>query len=139
MTANLKEWFKDLHEQENIDVAGGEGQVALIKSEAEKAEDDKKKWEKRETFRQKLSVDTKIVPDFNEAVGKDDKGVVTNANYLDEEGPEYRFKMEDFWLKGEQERAQRIFKMMHPLIFLSEKQPAYTKIQYNWVFQTQTT
>ena len=50
------------------------------------------------------------------------------------EGPRYRFKMEDFWLKGEQERAQRIFKMMHPLVFLPEELPSFEKIQYNWVF-----
>ena len=29
--------------------------------------------------------------------------------------------------------------MMHPLIFLSEKLPAFTKVQYNWVFQTLST
>jgi len=43
--------------------------------------------------------------------------------------------MEDFWLKENDPRAQRIFKMMHPLIFLHEKRPAYEKIQANWVFQ----
>jgi hypothetical protein len=46
--------------------------------------------------------------------------------------------MEDFWLKSEQARAQRIFKMMHPLIFLNEELPSYEKIQYNWVFQALT-
>jgi hypothetical protein len=32
-------------------------------------------------------------------------------------------------------RAKRIFKMVHPLVYQTEKEPAFEKIQNNWVFQ----
>jgi len=48
----------------------------------------------------------------------------------------FKIKCEDFWLRGsEDERRETLFRKMHPLIFLKEEQPAYVKIQNNWVFQ----
>ena len=49
-------------------------------------------------------------------------------------GPEVRFHMKDFWEMPDDPRADRIFKMVHPLVFLPENLPAFEKIQNNWVF-----
>ena len=76
-------------------------------------------------------VDTKSGEDRRAGPNKD-------LSSADVEGPEVRFKMEDYWLKSEYERARSIFRKQHPLIFLKEDQPAWKKIQSNWVFQCLT-
>ena len=50
-------------------------------------------------------------------------------------GPEERFKNKDYWEMPNDPRAKRIFKMVHPLVYQTEKEPAFEKIQNNWVFQ----
>lgn len=114
----MKEWFMDLHMTKNFDGTF-----------TEPTEEEYK--ERQKVLTDKLC-ELGIVKDRNEAMfiadNDKDRGHPDFIKGLVDEGPSYRFKMEDFWLKGEQERAQRIFKYMHPLIFLPEKLPSFIKI-----------
>jgi len=43
--------------------------------------------------------------------------------------------MKDYWEMTSDPRAQRIFNIVHPLVFQKEKDPAFEKVQNNWIFQ----
>ena len=53
----------------------------------------------------------------------------------DIEGPEVRLHLREYWERQTDPRAQRVFKMVHPLVFLQEQTPSCEKIQSNWTFQ----
>jgi hypothetical protein len=75
-----------------------------------------------------------MVNDFKKHV-KDEQEIQDKKKSIDEL-LKYKIKCEDFWLREDDDlRRERLFKKMHPLIFLKEDQPAYIKIQNNWVFQ----
>jgi hypothetical protein len=75
-----------------------------------------------------------MVSDFKKHVK--DELEIQNKEKSIQELLKFKIKCEDFWLRGNDDlRRERLFRKMHPLIFLKEDQPAYIKIQNNWVFQ----
>jgi hypothetical protein len=84
--------------------------------------------------KEKREATVNMVNDFKKHVKK--KNEIQDMKKSIEELLKFKIKCEDFWLRENDDlRRERLFKKMHPLIFLKEDQPAYVKIQNNWVFQ----
>jgi len=74
-----------------------------------------------------------IINDFKTRPYIEDEETMTREQT--EQQLEFKINCDDFWNKQNDPRRDKLFRKMHPLIFLKEQLPAYVKIQNNWVFQ----